>query len=76
MKTKRAIEVAVLMALAVTAAYWLGYHHGSNPQRNRINSVSSLRQIGLAPRHFHNDFGALFTITGPVATPNAQTQQP
>ena len=61
MKTKRAIEVAVLMALVVTAAYWLGHHHGSNPTPRRINVVSSLRQIGLAFRHSHNDFGARFT---------------
>jgi hypothetical protein len=59
MKTKRAIGVAVLLALAVALGYWLGYQDGTS-RGGRLNTVSSPRSllprlIGLPFRQWHND---------------------
>ena len=51
MKTKRAIGVAVLSALAVALGYWLGYQDGTS-RGGRLNTA---RQIGLPFRHWRND---------------------
>ena len=54
MKTKRAIGVAVLLALAVALGYWLGYQDATS-RGGRLKAVGSPRQIGLQFRQSHND---------------------
>ncbi len=74
MKTKSIIYIAVLMCAAVTASYLLGYHHGRNLTHQRLNSVSNLKQIGLAFRMGRNDLSGPFSFTGSVTVPEGPTQ--
>ncbi len=65
MKTKQTITVAVLIALAVSFGYLLGYQHGSKSNRASLNTPGNLRQIGLAFRAGRNDVQSL-NITSPA----------
>ena len=73
MKTKRAIEVAVLITLAAAAGYWLGYRHGRTVAGGKLNTVSSLRQLGLRFREGHNDVSR-FSATDDATPGKTQTQ--
>ena len=75
MKTKKAVGVALLVALVASFAYWLGYQHGSSSSRVTLKTPSKLVQVGLAFRQSRNDL-APFSITGAVAAPKIQTQEP
>ncbi len=69
MKTKRAIELAVLMSAAVAFSYWLGYEQGSNSASLRLSAVGSPRGfVRLAP-HGRNYLSDRFSITGAVTVP-------
>ncbi len=52
------------MGVLLSITYWLGYQHGGAAPR-RVTAPSSLRQVGLTFRGYHNDIGR-FTATGPV----------
>ena len=67
--------MALLIALVASFAYLLGYQHGSSPSRVILNKRTNLKQVGLAFRSYHNDIGR-FSITGSVASPTRQTQEP
>ena len=60
-----------VLVVGLTAAYWLGYWHGHH-SRQRLNTVSSLKQIGLAFRQGHNDVAEVFAITGHAIVPVRQ----
>jgi hypothetical protein len=74
MKTKRAIELAVLMSAAVAFSYWLGYEQGSNSGSHRLDRASSLKQVGLTFRNGRNDLSGPFGGTGTVSVPKEQTE--
>jgi len=74
MKAKRVIEVAALVALVASFAYWLGYRHGIISSRVTLNTPSNLRQIGLAYREDRNTVSR-FTHHGDASTTKTQTQE-
>ena len=51
----------------MVVSYWLGYQSGVTSGHLRFNSVSNLKQIGLAFRTGRNDFTGPFSITGVIA---------
>jgi len=69
MKTKRAIELAVLMSAAVAFSYWLGYEQGSTSASLRLSAASSPRAIGLGFPHSRNYLSDPFGVTGTVTVP-------
>lgn len=75
MKTTKSIGLVLVLTLVASVFYWLGYHHGSAPVRQRANPVSSLRQIGLTSSGERNDITS-FTMTGSVRAPKAQAREP
>jgi hypothetical protein len=62
---KAGIGFVVLLVLLVSAVWWCGPQHG-NSREQRINIVSSLKQVGLAFVGKRNDI-ARFTATGDAA---------
>jgi hypothetical protein len=70
MKTRKVICIAVLIGAAVSLGCLLAYRYAGGPTHQRLNSVSNLKQIGLAFRVGRNDFNAPFSATGAVASPN------
>ncbi len=74
MKTKRAIEFAVLMSAAVAFSYWLGYEQGSTSASRRLSAISSDREVGLGFRHGRNDLSDPFGVTGTVTIPKEQKE--
>jgi hypothetical protein len=73
MKMKKAIGLALVMALLASFAYWLGYQHGVSSTLGRLVAARSLRQVGLR-FSYHNDISR-FSATGAVTTPKAQPQE-
>jgi hypothetical protein len=74
MKTKRAIEFAVLMSAAVAFSYWLGYEQGSTSASLRLTAVSSHRVIGLGFPHGRNYLSGPIGGTGTVSVPKEQKE--
>ena len=75
MRRKRVTHLAVLMCAAVAVSYLFAYRHGSSSGHQRINSVSNLKQIGLAFRMSRNDFNGQFTLTASVVAPKIQADE-
>ena len=74
MKTKRAIELAVLMSAAVALSYWLGYEQGKTSASLRLSAVSSDREVGLGFPHGRNYLSDPFGVTGTVSVPKDQKE--
>jgi hypothetical protein len=74
MKTKRAIELAVLMSAAVAFSYWLGYEQGSTSASLRLSAVSSPRVIGGGFPHGRNYLSDPFGVGGTVTIPKEQKE--
>jgi len=74
MKTKRAIELAVLMSAAVAFSYWLGYQQGSASTSLRLSAVSSDREIVPWAPHGRNYLSDAFGVTGTVSVPKEQKE--
>ncbi len=74
MKTKRAIELAVLMSAAVAFSYWLGFEQGSTSVRLRLSAVSSDRMIVPWAPHGRNYWSGPFGATGTVTDPKEQKE--
>jgi hypothetical protein len=76
MKTKRTIELAVLMSAAVAFSYWLGYEQGSTSASLRLSAVSSRRVIAVGGgfpqgRNYLSD---PFGVTGTITVPKEQKE--
>ena len=74
-RTKRATRLAVLICAVLAIGGFLTYRHTSSSGHQRINSVSNLRQIGLAFRLGRNDFKGQFVLTGNVVVPKIQPDE-
>ncbi len=76
MKTKRAIELAVLMSAGVAFSYWLGFEQGSTSASLRLSAVSSPRVIALGGElpHGRNCWSDPFGVTGTATVPKAQKE--
>jgi len=75
MKTKRVIHLTALMCVVATVGCLLAYRHSNSSGRQRMNSVSNLKQVGLTFRMGRNDFNGPFTLTGSVVMPKAPSDE-
>ena len=69
------LVLALLITLAVSFAYMLGYHNGTSSLRATLNAPTKLRVlVGGGLRHGRNDVSQ-FTATGSVTASETPVQE-